>query len=189
MYDQWIAPPATGQRPKARYEHGAAVVQDKIEAKAGAESLESPSPVTFAPCAGHSLIPWENKLLSIAGHTKDPAESIQVRAFDLQSNTWSPLKTYGKAPVSRGGQSVTLFGTSLVIFGGQDAKRTLLNDLHILHLETLTWDEIDAVSTVNFVLCLLMKPLLHLLEVAKLGPSTSYSSVYHIDYIITHTAR
>ena len=47
--------------------------------------------------------------------------------------------------VSRGGQSVTLFGTSLVIFGGQDAKRTLLNDLHILDLETLTWDEIDAV--------------------------------------------
>ncbi|KAM3704829.1 hypothetical protein ACJW31_03G035600 [Castanea mollissima] len=174
VYDQWIAPPISGQRPKARYEHGAAVVQDKmyvyggnhngrylndihvldlrswtwskIEAKAGAESLESPSPVTFAPCAGHSLIPWENKLLSIAGHTKDPAESIQVRAFDLQSNTWSPLKTYGKAPVSRGGQSVTLFGTSLVIFGGQDAKRTLLNDLHVLDLETLTWDEIDAVG-------------------------------------------
>jgi hypothetical protein len=47
--------------------------------------------------------------------------------------------------VSRGGQSVTLFGTSLVIFGGEDAKRTLLNDLHILDLETMTWDEIDAV--------------------------------------------
>lgn len=24
---------------------------------------------------------------------------MTVRAFDLQSNTWSPLKTYGKAPV------------------------------------------------------------------------------------------
>ena len=47
--------------------------------------------------------------------------------------------------VSRGGQSVTLVGTTLVIFGGQDAKRTLLNDLHILDLETMTWDEIDAV--------------------------------------------
>lgn len=47
--------------------------------------------------------------------------------------------------VSRGGQSVTLVGTSLVIFGGQDAKRSLLNDLHILDLETLTWDEVDAV--------------------------------------------
>lgn len=47
--------------------------------------------------------------------------------------------------VSRGGQSVNLVGGSLVIFGGQDAKRTLLNDLHILDLETMTWDEIDAV--------------------------------------------
>lgn len=40
---------------------------------------------------------------------------------------------------------MTLVGTSLVIFGGQDAKRTLLNDLHILDLESMTWDEIDAV--------------------------------------------
>ncbi|XP_022742190.1 acyl-CoA-binding domain-containing protein 4-like isoform X2 [Durio zibethinus] len=174
VYDQWISPPITGQCPKARYEHGAAVVQDKmyiyggnhngrylsdlhvldlrcwtwlnVEATIGSNSVESPSPLNIAPCAGHSLIPWENKLLSIAGHTKDPSETIQVKAFDLQTCTWSMLKTYGKAPVSRGGQSVTLVGTTLVIFGGQDAKRTLLNDLHILDLETMTWDEIDAVG-------------------------------------------
>ncbi|KAL0335492.1 UNVERIFIED_CONTAM: Acyl-CoA-binding domain-containing protein 4, partial [Sesamum radiatum] len=48
--------------------------------------------------------------------------------------------------VSRGGQSVTLVGTTLVIFGGQDAKRSLLNDLHILDLETMTWDEMDTVG-------------------------------------------
>ncbi|EXB95531.1 Acyl-CoA-binding domain-containing protein 4 [Morus notabilis] len=153
------------------FQHGAAIVQDKmyiyggnhngrylndlpvldfrtwswsrIEVKAGSDS---PSPVTVVPCAGHSLIPWENKLLSVAGHTKDPSETIQVKAFDLQTSSWSALKTYGKPPVSRGGQSVTLVGTSLVIFGGQDAKRTLLNDLHILDLETMTWDEIDAVG-------------------------------------------
>ncbi|KAJ4719425.1 acyl-CoA-binding domain-containing protein 4 [Melia azedarach] len=174
VYDQWIAPPLSGQRPKARYEHGAAVVQDKmyiyggnhngrylndlhvldlrswtwsrVEAKAGSESLESPSPTKLTPCAGHSLIPWDNKLLSIAGHTKDPSETIQVKVFDLQTCSWSTLKTYGKAPASRGGQSVTLVGTSLVIFGGQDAKRSLLNDFHILDLETMTWDEIDAVG-------------------------------------------
>ncbi|KAL9450445.1 hypothetical protein AB3S75_012231 [Citrus x aurantiifolia] len=174
VYDQWIAPPISGQRPKARYEHGAAVVQDKmyiyggnhngrylsdmhildlrswawskIQAKAVAESTESPSPALLTPCAGHSLIPWENKLLSIAGHTKDPSEIIQVKVFDLQTCSWSTLKTYGKPPVSRGGQSVTLVGTSLVIFGGEDAKRSLLNDLHILDLETMTWDEIDAVG-------------------------------------------
>ncbi|XWS27623.1 hypothetical protein CRYUN_Cryun26dG0133500 [Craigia yunnanensis] len=72
----------------------------KVEAKIGSKSVESPSPVNMAPCAaGHSLIPWEIKLLSIAGHTKDPSETIQVKAFDLQTGTWSMLETYGKAPV------------------------------------------------------------------------------------------
>lgn len=174
IYDQWVAPSVLGQRPKARYEHGAALVQEKmyifggnhngrylndlqvldlkrltwskVEAKAGTESLESSSPVHLAPCAGHSLISWGNKLLSIAGHTKDPSEAVTVKEFDLQTCTWSNLKTYGKAPVSRGGQSVTLVGTSLVMFGGEDAKRSLLNDLHILDLETMTWDDIDAVG-------------------------------------------
>ncbi|KAJ8772024.1 hypothetical protein K2173_027201 [Erythroxylum novogranatense] len=173
VYDQWVAPPISGQRPKARYEHAAAILQDKmyiyggnhngrylsdlhaldlrcwtwskIEAKIGAE-LQDFSPTALTSCAGHTLIPWENKLLSIAGHSKDPSETIEVKAFDLQTSTWSTLKTYGKAPVSRRGQSATLVGTSIVIFGGQDAKRTLLNDLHILDLETLTWDEIDAVG-------------------------------------------
>ncbi|CAN1195402.1 Acyl-CoA-binding domain-containing protein 4 [Linum perenne] len=170
VYDQWTSPPVSGQRPKARYEHGAAVIQDKmyihggnhngrylndlhvldlrswtwskVEGKVGAEESAS----ALAPCAGHSLIPWENILISIAGHTKDPSETIQVKGFDLKTGTWSMLKTYGKPPVSRGGQSVTLVGTSLVIFGGEDAKRSLLNDLHILDLETMTWDEIDAIG-------------------------------------------
>lgn len=175
VYDQWVAPSVSGQRPKARYEHGAAVVNDrmyifggnhngrylndlqvldsrswtwsKVEVKAGENSSESPSPLAITPCAGHTLIAWGSKLLSVSGHTKDPSEIIQVKAFDLQTSTWSAMKTYGKAPVSRGGQSVTLVGTSLVIFGGQDGKRALLNDLHILDLETMTWDEIDAVGT------------------------------------------
>ncbi|CAK7340669.1 unnamed protein product [Dovyalis caffra] len=148
VYDQWIAPPITGQPPKARYEvlDLRSWAWSKVIFKVENESQEAQSPAKLTPCAGHSLIPWENKLLSIAGHTKDPSETIQVRVFDLQSCTWSTLKTYGKAPVSRGGQSVTRVGTSLVIFGGQDAKRSLLNDLHILDLETMTWDEIDAIG-------------------------------------------
>ncbi|KAI8548001.1 hypothetical protein RHMOL_Rhmol07G0238300 [Rhododendron molle] len=189
VYDQWVGPPVNGPRPKARYEHGAAVIDDKmyvfggnhngrylndlqvldlrsftwsrVEVKSGAESLESPSPLPVPPCAGHSLIPWgTDKLLSVAGHTKDQSEAIQgknhlviavgprcqVKVFNLQTGTWSTLKTYGQPPVSRGGQSVTVVGSSLIIFGGQDAKRSLLNDLHLLDLETLTWDELDAVG-------------------------------------------
>ncbi|VYS56390.1 unnamed protein product [Arabidopsis thaliana] len=174
VYNQWTAPQTSGQRPKARYEHGAAVIQDKmyiyggnhngrylgdlhvldlkswtwsrVETKVATESQETSTPTLLAPCAGHSLIAWDNKLLSIGGHTKDPSESMQVKVFDPHTITWSMLKTYGKPPVSRGGQSVTMVGKTLVIFGGQDAKRSLLNDLHILDLDTMTWDEIDAVG-------------------------------------------
>ncbi|CAH8386136.1 unnamed protein product [Eruca vesicaria subsp. sativa] len=173
VYNQWTAPQTSGQRPKPRYEHGAAVIQDKmyiyggnhngrylgdlhvldlknwswsrVETKVATESEET-SPTLLSPCAGHSLIPWDNKLLSIGGHTKNPSESMQVRVFDTHTCTWSTLKTYGKPPVSRGGQSVTVVGKTLVIFGGQDAKRSLLNDLHVLDLDTMTWDEIDSIG-------------------------------------------
>ncbi|KAI4369396.1 hypothetical protein MLD38_017838 [Melastoma candidum] len=174
VYDQWIGPSVSGQKPKPRYEHGAAVIGDKmymyagnhngrylgdihmldlrswswskIETKQQDKTTESQSSRSSTACAGHSLIAWGNKLLSIAGHTKDPSDAIQVRELDLLTNIWSTVKTYGKPPVSRGGQSATLVGSTLVIFGGQDAKRALLNDLHILDLETMTWDEFDAVG-------------------------------------------
>ncbi|AED93708.1 acyl-CoA binding protein 5 [Arabidopsis thaliana] len=175
VYNQWTAPRTSGQPPKARYQHGAAVIQDKmymyggnhngrylgdlhvldlknwtwsrVETKVVTGSQETSSPAKLTHCAGHSLIPWDNQLLSIGGHTKDPSESMPVMVFDLHCCSWSILKTYGKPPISRGGQSVTLVGKSLVIFGGQDAKRSLLNDLHILDLDTMTWEEIDAVGS------------------------------------------
>ncbi|KAL0662655.1 hypothetical protein Bca4012_099492 [Brassica carinata] len=58
-------------------------------------------------------------MLSIGGHTKDPSESMQVKVFDTHTCTWSMLETYGKPPVSRGGQSVTVVGKTLVIFGNK----------------------------------------------------------------------
>ncbi|KAK1279128.1 Acyl-CoA-binding domain-containing protein 4 [Acorus gramineus] len=174
VYDQWIAPSVSGQRPRPRYEHGAAVLQEKmyiyggshngrylselqvldlksltwskVETKASAGTFDPSSAVSLAPCAGHSLISWGDKLIMIAGHTKDTSETVAVKEFDPYTCTWSSLRAYGKAPVSRGGQSVTLVGTSLVMFGGEDATRSLLNDLHILDLETMTWDDIDTVG-------------------------------------------
>ncbi|KAL6990627.1 acyl-CoA-binding domain-containing protein 4 [Sarracenia purpurea var. burkii] len=170
---QWVGPPVADPRPKARYEflnlhHGAAVIDDKmyifggnhigrylndlqvldlrswtwsrVEVKSGIESLESPSPIPVPPRAGHSLPPRDDMLRANV--------LFVVKVFDLPTGTWSTLKTYGKPPVSHGGQSVTLVGSSLFIFGGQDAKRSLLNDLHILVLESMTWDEIDTVSKI-----------------------------------------
>jgi len=130
IYDQWVPSSISGQCPKPRYQHGAAVLHDKMYifggnhngrylndlqvldlksltwSKVDAKTIGSEDPskkTTMAPCAGHSLISWANKIISIAGHTKDLSEAIQVKEFDPQSCTWSIMKTYGKAPISRGG--------------------------------------------------------------------------------------
>ncbi|XP_074591673.1 acyl-CoA-binding domain-containing protein 6-like [Curcuma longa] len=176
MYDQWIAPSVSGKIPKPRYTHGAAVLHEKmytfggnhngrylndlqvldlktlkwsrIEAKALDGPLDSSTTTYVVPSAGHSLIPWGDKLLCIGGHTKNPSETIAVREFNPQTCLWTNLKTNGKPPISRGGQSATLVGNTLVIFGGEDAKRSLLNDLHVLVLETMTWEDVNyAIGT------------------------------------------
>ncbi|GLJ04803.1 hypothetical protein SUGI_0003830 [Cryptomeria japonica] len=177
IYDWWVAPPLSGWRPTARYEHAAEVVQgkmyviggnhnghylndvqvldlktmiwSKIEPKIDPDfvSNEASLQALLPPCAGHSLIRWGTKLLAVAGHTKDLSDTVTVRAFDTETHMWSILKSYGKAPLARGGQSVTLVGSLLVMFGGEDSRRHLLNDLNILDLETMTWDAIEAVGT------------------------------------------
>ena len=46
--------------------------------------------------------------------------------------------------VPRGGHSTTLVGSRLIMFGGEDRSRRLLNDVSILDLETMTWDVVEA---------------------------------------------
>ncbi|CAA6662057.1 unnamed protein product [Spirodela intermedia] len=153
IYDQWIGPSVSGKYPKPRYKHGAAIVQDKmyvfggnhngrylndlqvldlktltwtkVEAKSAVEDSSLSNTAVPVSCAGHSLVSWENKILLVAGHLKNPSEYVTVREFDPQTLQWSKLNTHGKAP---------------------DEKRSLLNDLHILDLETMTWNEVDAIG-------------------------------------------
>ncbi|KAH7425329.1 hypothetical protein KP509_11G049400 [Ceratopteris richardii] len=120
---------------------------DQKPSATGTLSVEPSVSVMLPPCAGHSLIQWGGKLLAVAGHSKEPSDSVIVRAFDVETHSWSLLQSYGKAPIARGGQSVTLVGSNLIMFGGEDSKRRLLNDLNILDLETMTWDAIEAVGT------------------------------------------
>lgn len=46
--------------------------------------------------------------------------------------------------VARGGHSATLVGSRLIIFGGEDRSRRLLNDVYALDLETMIWDVVET---------------------------------------------
>uniref|UniRef100_UPI003C2C8598 acyl-CoA-binding domain-containing protein 4 isoform X1 n=1 Tax=Typha angustifolia TaxID=59011 RepID=UPI003C2C8598 len=98
----------------------------------------------FPASAGHSLIKWEDKLLVIAGHSKESSNTVRVWSIDVETHSWSAIDTHGKVPIARGGQSVSLVGSQLVMFGGEDNSRNLLNDLHILDLKTMTWEVVET---------------------------------------------
>ncbi|CAM6096714.1 unnamed protein product [Calypogeia fissa] len=172
VYNCWISPTILGRRPAARYQHAAAVVGkkmfviggnyngrylsdvheldldtftwSKVELKLFSSLSPKQSTIHFPPCAGHSLVLWDEKLLMVAGHSKESSDLVTVRSFDPASASWSILPSFGQSPVARGGQTVTKVGSSLVMFGGEDSKRRLYNDLNILDLETMTWDAIEA---------------------------------------------
>ncbi|KAL7252847.1 hypothetical protein ACSBR1_007407 [Camellia fascicularis] len=97
--------------------------------------------------SGHRMIKWGNKLLLLGGHSKYISDSVTVQFIDLESHQSGVVETTGKVPVSRSGQSVTLVSSRLIMFGGEDLHRQLMNDVHVLDLETMTWDILETTQT------------------------------------------
>ncbi|KAK9283103.1 hypothetical protein L1049_011334 [Liquidambar formosana] len=93
------------------------------------------------------MIKWGNKLLLLGGHSKKISNNVTVHFIDLETYNYGLMETSGKVPIARGGQSVTLVGSRLIMFGGEDISRRLLNDICILDLETMTWDVVEAMQT------------------------------------------
>eukprot|EP00897_Mesotaenium_endlicherianum_P000842 jgi/Mesen1/10759/ME000909S10083 len=163
--NQWKPPTTFGRKPSARYQHAAAVVGRKMFVIGGnangrylsdlqvldltnlAWSKVDPgaSIDPLVPCAGHSLLVKDQRtLLLVAGHSKDASQKVQVRVYDIEANSWSILKTRGQVPPARGGQTVTQVGNALWLFGGEDLKRKLLNDVYVLDLATNVWELLET---------------------------------------------
>ncbi|KAM7268008.1 hypothetical protein ACFE04_010174 [Oxalis oulophora] len=101
----------------------------------------------FPAVSDHSMIKWGSKILILGGHSKKSSDSMIVRFIDTETNHCGTMETSGKVPVARGGHSVTLVGSRLIVFGGEDKNRKLLNDIHALDLETKTWEVLETTQT------------------------------------------
>ncbi|KAL9388476.1 hypothetical protein Peur_017081 [Populus x canadensis] len=120
----------------------------KLKSEAdGGKSEENGAQEVLPATSDHSMVKWGNKLLLLGGHSKTTSDSMIVRFIDLETHACGFIETSGNAPVARGGHSVTLVGSRLIIFGGEDRNRRLLNDVYALDLETLTWDVVVARQT------------------------------------------
>ncbi|KAL0557241.1 hypothetical protein IC582_005765 [Cucumis melo] len=118
----------------------------KLQMSPGVENSDGNGSLVEAlpPTSGHSMVKWDKKLIVLGGNLKGSSDRILVHCIDLETHTWSVMETAGNIPIARAGHSATLFGSKIIMFGGEDSSRKLLNDIHILDLETLTWDEVET---------------------------------------------
>ncbi|XP_059632689.1 acyl-CoA-binding domain-containing protein 6 isoform X2 [Cornus florida] len=163
--ENWMVLSIAGDKPTPRFNHAAAVIGNKmivVGGESGNGLLEdvqvlnfdrfswttassklylSPTslPLKIPACKGHCLISWGKKVLLIGGKTDPANDRVSVWAFDTETECWSLIEAKGDIPVARSGHTIVKASSVLILFGGEDAKRRKLNDLHMFDLKSLTW--------------------------------------------------
>ncbi|CAL1413296.1 unnamed protein product [Linum trigynum] len=163
--NNWMVLSIAGDKPAPRFNHAATVIGNKmvvVGGESGSGLLDdvqvlkfdqftwttipsklylSPSslPLKIPACKGHCLVSWGEKVLLIGGKTDPPSERISVWAFDTERECWSVMEPRGDIPIARSGHTVVRSGSTLILFGGEDAKKRKLNDLHMFDLKSLLW--------------------------------------------------
>ena len=107
----------------------------------------------FTARAGHAAVVWGTKIVVVGGHVRDASEDARTDAWVLETKTmeWSrlPLESPANAaPLARGGHSATLvrgaYGAKIIVFGGEDRRGRLLDDVHVVDLQTMRWSTPDS---------------------------------------------
>lgn len=120
----------------------------KLNVDTSSGNVEHSSPeIAFPAISSHNMIKWENQLIIVGGQTKNISDRVTVRFINLESHLCGVIETTGSIPISRSGQSVSLVGSKLIMFGGEDKSRRLLNDVHVLDLETMSWSDLETTQT------------------------------------------
>ncbi|KAK9844326.1 hypothetical protein WJX74_000823 [Apatococcus lobatus] len=137
-------PPPQAPNSRSRQRRKAAAREPAAASGSGEEEPLKPEPV-LPPVAGHTLLPWQDTLLCIGGHTKAHSSkpSMAVYQLDIKTLQWSVLQPSGLAPPARGSHSATLVGSRLFIYGGEDAQRQPHANIAILHLGDLAWEQVE----------------------------------------------
>ncbi|KAB2009718.1 hypothetical protein ES319_D10G187100v1 [Gossypium barbadense] len=171
--ENWMVLSVAGETPEPRFNHAATVVGNKMIV-VGGESANgllddvqvlnfdtfswtmassklylSPSnlPLKIPSCKGHSLVSWGKKALLVGGRTDPANDKVSVWSFDTETECWSVMEAKGEIPVARSGHIVVRASSVLILFGGEDAKKKKLNDLHMFDLKSLTWLTLQCTGT------------------------------------------
>ncbi|XP_028781443.1 acyl-CoA-binding domain-containing protein 6-like [Neltuma alba] len=171
--ENWMVLSITGDKPAPRSDHAATVVGNKmimVGGESGNGLLDdvqvlsfdrfswstassklylSPSslPLKIPACKNHCLVSWGKKVLLVGGKTDPGSDRISVWAFDTETECWSVMESKGNIPAARWGHTVVRAGSVLILFGGEDAKKRKLNDLHMFDLKSINWLPLHCTGT------------------------------------------
>ncbi|KAK4283541.1 hypothetical protein QN277_000481 [Acacia crassicarpa] len=171
--ENWMMLSITGDKPTPRSNHAATVVGNKmimVGGESGNGLLDdvqelnfdrfswstassklylSPSsfPLKIPACKNHCLVSWGKRVLLVGGKTDPGSDRISVWAFDTETECWSLMESKGDIPAARSGHTVVRANSVLILFGGEDAKKRKLNDLHMFDLKSFTWLPLHCTGT------------------------------------------
>ncbi|KAJ3439142.1 hypothetical protein M0812_15164 [Anaeramoeba flamelloides] len=90
---------------------------------------------------GHTSIVYEDKMYIFGGVDKDFTK-MGLLVFDFLKGEWiTEPKTAGTPISDRSGHSACLYKYFMVIYGGEDSEIELSNELRMLDLINMTWDD------------------------------------------------
>lgn len=162
----WHLPSVTGTPPPARAAHtavvcgghmlvfggnnGSTLYNDSCALRLGVAdagqlqwtALEATGSIP-TPRSGHSAVMVGTRMIVFGGGEgwgADCFNDLHVLDCDFDANVFMWLRPAftGMPPAPRTGHCAAIVRSSMFVFGGGDAKRAL-NDLHILHVDTMTW--------------------------------------------------
>ena len=101
-----------------------------------------------------------------------------LTCYQPKSNSWHWPKTRGRPPSPRAAAAAAVVGDSAFVFGGR-GKRGRMDDLHCLHLSSLTWTEVASCSWPDpWTATSAFRPLPRSLHTLTHLPGTSLLALY-----------
>lgn len=117
---------------------------------------------SFPARSGHAAVAWGTKIVVVGGYHADDAlkksataaareqtgETLasprcDVWVLDVETSEWRRLELGSDAPPARGGHTATLVrgeaGAKIVVFGGEDRRGRLLDEVHVIDLAKQAW--------------------------------------------------
>ncbi|OHT08385.1 hypothetical protein TRFO_23149 [Tritrichomonas foetus] len=95
------------------------------------------------PRYGAQATIYKNNLIVFGGMNRKKKRFNDICVYDFDTGIWTINKaTPGTTPCPRAFHASARINNNWYIFGGSQGKSTILSDLHVLNLDTLTWGPI-----------------------------------------------